>query len=1512
MGDFSRDTNDPRKHYSGVLMQQGRVQLDADWNEQLALQLYRTELEARDVIGACGVPKKVGGFEIGLAPGGQDLTISPGRIYVDGLLCESDAARVPIRFVQNAPNRAEVDNLWVDGGALAQGQWVEISAANKSGTDLLRITDVDTQLHRLTFGANVTAYQNQGPAHIRRVATLLTQPDFPAASIADLITGGASAQPASPPTQSPLGSPPSSGLADGVYLVFLHAWKREVTALDDPHIREVALGGPDTATRLKNIWQVKLLRVGPSSPPTSPAGSPPTSPPGGDLKCGSDFAEWDALVAAPTGLMNAQTKPPQDEIDPCLLPPTAGFTRLENQLYRVEVQRGGARGEATFKWSRDNAVVRTSITDVNGAVLTVADVGRDEVLGFAGGQWVEITDEESVLKGAPRQLAQIDQIDPTTREVTLKTTPTGLNGRKNLQLVRWDQTADVGADGVAMTDDWIDLEGGVQVLFTEGVYRAGDFWLIPARTATGEIEWPPFARPNTDPAAQPPLGVQHHFCRLALVQVFGGQIAATNIKDCRELFPSLTDICAEDICVSNTACDLPDVENLQDMLDRLCAARDLRWHNKHLHGWGIVCGLQVECGPDPQGPRQHVTVRPGYALDCEGRDIVLDAPRQLNLVNMAAQSSPPFSTQNGEVSLRLELDAEGRKQFRLEPYVPPQNELKELLAGTILLDFYNDCVKPLVEFVQEEFTPNADAEPALVGPARKRAITFGNLFIQYMEPINGSRVFLSGDSAQPNAESEHTILRDSFNRLRELLQSHTFCAMFEGARPFPNYPYASPGINTIFGRGNQKRVRINPSSTRAYAVGWDNHIDVYDLTTNALVERLEFPGGANAVVSDVAFSANGSQLYAAATLGPADSLFAVADIQSGRHFWRTPSVVCAAHILSLATSASVNNRVFAAGKGKGLYEIDLSDLTKPPTLRHAFNAVGHLVISNQPLSAWATASSQSVQTDVYDRVLQLNLTGTAGSPTPFFFQTVGGAAATGSDDIAFVPAPGNSAVAAPRLFMVINPLPNTTTKHVVIFNAVSNTAGSSVTNLGENTRIRLAHNPVTSHMMVTYEDSYRVGLLDPSTNQVVANFSHPVQLKPLSIAVAPNQGHVYVLNFVSNTINKIPAGRFTPNNALPLQPLIDYRAAVLEAYTDLWAGLFQYLKDCFCDHLLVNCPTCDDEEDGKIYLANIRFREGQVFKVCNFSGRKYVKSFPTVEYWLSVFPIIPLVGKMVEKICCEVFPSLFSRFRAERSTVSENGINVADSRVSGEQYESGVTFAGKTNFRAAFVDQMLKLTEMRQVAQESVSTVIAENNAAPPEEETSSVSTAEFTGLKIEEAKAKLEAAGVVVDNVERYEPRRAARNLARIARAPRKLRAGTRVTLVEQDGVVRLAEEAPSQLHAFREELSETKAAVAETRDAIARTDALQQEVGDLRRELAERDKVIAELRESTGQLREHAETLRTLKEQVDSIRSVVRIPQPDESGKTEAPTTSLKSPAKPQSEGGGEGKKPPGKGGK
>ena len=42
-GDYSKHRFDPNRDYSGVLMQQGRVQLDADWNEQVEIQDRRLE-----------------------------------------------------------------------------------------------------------------------------------------------------------------------------------------------------------------------------------------------------------------------------------------------------------------------------------------------------------------------------------------------------------------------------------------------------------------------------------------------------------------------------------------------------------------------------------------------------------------------------------------------------------------------------------------------------------------------------------------------------------------------------------------------------------------------------------------------------------------------------------------------------------------------------------------------------------------------------------------------------------------------------------------------------------------------------------------------------------------------------------------------------------------------------------------------------------------------------------------------------------------------------------------------------------------------------------------------------------------------------------------------------------------------------------------------------------------------------------------------------------------------------
>jgi len=94
--DFSRTTFDPAKHFSAVLVQQGRVSLDADFNEQAAILLRQLRTAITDIVGPAGAPAgDNGGFEVSAVTGRkptEDLAISAGRMYVGGVLVENDTS----------------------------------------------------------------------------------------------------------------------------------------------------------------------------------------------------------------------------------------------------------------------------------------------------------------------------------------------------------------------------------------------------------------------------------------------------------------------------------------------------------------------------------------------------------------------------------------------------------------------------------------------------------------------------------------------------------------------------------------------------------------------------------------------------------------------------------------------------------------------------------------------------------------------------------------------------------------------------------------------------------------------------------------------------------------------------------------------------------------------------------------------------------------------------------------------------------------------------------------------------------------------------------------------------------------------------------------------------------------------------------------------------------------------------------------------------------------------------
>jgi hypothetical protein len=519
-GDFSRKTFDATKHYSGVLMQQGRVQLDADWNEQLAIQRHRDYAEARDVIGECGAPKHEGGFLVQPTPDGHDLILSPGRFYVHGRMCELEGTRVDALF--QSATQATVSRWHVDGADFAPHQYVELSASNVASA-MVRIQAAEPTTRQLTFASSIAAFQAATGLQIRRLTTYLAQPDLPSPAFLG--------QP--DPTQ-----PPVLNLPDGAYLVYLDVWPRHLTALNDDLIREKALGGPDTATRIKTVWQVKLW--------PGPDGGAPLP---GDTECGSAAAGWDALTAPSTGRLNARTQPAQDTDTPCILPPAAGYLGLENQLYRVEIHRGGVLGAdpISFKWSRDNGSVTKAIEKIpNTTDFTVHDTGPDDVLGLANGQWVEQVDDVVDLHGIPRDLFQF-QMDPVTGAVTLNFP---VDEDRHPQLRRWDSSGEVDVPFPPVGDGWIDLEQGIQVRFESGTFRTGDYWLIPARTVLGDIEWPRDGAGQ--PVAQLRRGIHHQYCRIGVLHVQGGTLT---VEDCRPLFPPLIELKSTSSCCTFTVGD---------------------------------------------------------------------------------------------------------------------------------------------------------------------------------------------------------------------------------------------------------------------------------------------------------------------------------------------------------------------------------------------------------------------------------------------------------------------------------------------------------------------------------------------------------------------------------------------------------------------------------------------------------------------------------------------------------------------------------------------------------------------------------------------------------------------------------------------------------------------------------------------------------------------------------------------------------------------------------------------
>jgi hypothetical protein len=339
------------------------------------------------------------------------------------------------------------------------------------------------------------------------------------------------------------------------FLVQLLVWERSVSAVTDPDLLEPALGPypPDTTVRSQVAWVPEVTDRLPLPPQH---GTRLSDVGDDDLHPGyisHVFEEYNA-EGRRHPLLAARAEPDVETEEATIVPATAGYLGVENQLYRVEVHRGGrvdADGDwaddarPTFKWSRDNGSVQIRITNVaesektsgSVATVTVASLGRDDSTGLDVGDWVELIDDTWRPQGEPRPLLRVQAIDRADLIVTLEGELDTDPSRKPY-LRRWDQGDDdrAGPEGIPVTESpadgdhiWLELEDGVQVRFqaNRAEYLRGDYWLIPARTATGGVLWPGGAD-----AAVPPAGPARYLAPIALVH-------GDRVRDLRTLFTHL-------------------------------------------------------------------------------------------------------------------------------------------------------------------------------------------------------------------------------------------------------------------------------------------------------------------------------------------------------------------------------------------------------------------------------------------------------------------------------------------------------------------------------------------------------------------------------------------------------------------------------------------------------------------------------------------------------------------------------------------------------------------------------------------------------------------------------------------------------------------------------------------------------------------------------------------------------------------------------------------------------------
>ncbi len=871
-----------------------------------------------------------------------------------------------------------------------------------------------------------------------------------------------------------------------------------------------------------------------------------------------------------------------------------------------------------------------------------------------------------------------------------------------------DLTSGVGADKpghVTQGGDSLEIELRVISLgieLADHPLLCGDYWTVPVRESIhqqGEV-----LLEDAVGNGVPPEGEPHHY--MLLVDVDAGGVMSLPVTSgcdgynaCRlPQFPSLTDLRADDICYDNNSCDMPQVSTVQDALDHLCQERDLRWHNKHLHGWGVVCGLTLECDlQDPTG----VILNTGYALDCMGNDMVVEAEdeslRNQNIFKLLEEAQIDPASLGDEQGLCLYLDHSdaGELVVRIELYEDDNETWIDRLRNTLLYDFYDDCIVGLIETITGELQEtDVKARCAitkcgheLIRPVQRRTLTLTNILFQYQQGESSTVLNIS--------HCEHALLNDLYDRLRNHLRSKTFCAQFDNV-DFPAYPFADGKLcrATWFTPEPLDHIRLHPEGKLAF--GWRRssaRVFVFELLKEDgclgdLTGYFDVPQLEKGSISDLTINED-NLIHLAGIVHEEDTLFARGKLgatnQDGCEIkieWQT-SFMCGVKVVQLKQSPWSTKQLYAVGLCKGAYLIDPEELFKEDKIERdpdwAFAASGHIDFDVNGIRVICSAAEKSgCEKGVYDRLVFFKATldaDVASQPLLMLTPTVNQQPVQGSDGfvVAQSAAAGRDVVGGSAAAEIVIGELN---KNLLVF-LVADIGDKKalcrfdIANLQKGADQGQAwpglfyHQfDAASHIALKYVQGGKLdGVVatryamhdmqyipgDPRQYPKELLNSIPVQSGPVDVAVNDSLGQIHILNHLGQSVTLLNY-ELQPYQQ-QRQVLQQYRADVIAAFYQLLSGLLQYLKDCFCNHLLIQCPECDLEND-KVYLGCLSLRNGEVYNICNFTKRKYVKTFTSFSYWLSLIPIGPLVSWAIERLCCLVLPNVFQRKETQTFAIS--------------------------------------------------------------------------------------------------------------------------------------------------------------------------------------------------------------------------------------------------------------------